>query len=528
MAAAVAPSGSDEARAYVQARLDLYARLMFAVSWVLVAFVIALYQGYPALRPPHDRLVLGVAIAGQSVFAAIWLALSRRRLSLAALYRLDAFFAAIIGVEMGVAAFVQCERYAVIYSALSFTVFARTIVMPSSGARTLAVSSISFAPLGIAAVATIASHPERLDMQPLPFLAGVVLFAGVAISLATTGSRVIYGLRRQVSEAMQLGQYTLEAKIGAGGMGAVYRARHAMLRRPTAIKLLHPDQYGPASLRRFEREVQTMSRLTHPNTVAIFDYGKSPDGVFYYVMELLDGVDLETLVALDGPQPAARVIHLLRQVCGALDEAHRAGLIHRDIKPANVILCRRGGKPDVAKVVDFGLVKELAPADGDTATTEIAGTPAYLAPEVITSPELIGARSDLYALGAVGYFLLTGQRVFDGKTAVHVCAQHVSSEPEPPSARTHNPIPAELEALVLRCLAKSPDDRPASAQAMRLALAAMPAYREWDESIAGEWWRAFEERRAPRVRIESTPLVTITRDLTQVDAAQPATTGHAT
>jgi serine/threonine-protein kinase len=531
----------DEARAAVQARLALFSKLWFWLFWVLVAVLEGTYRLFPQMRPARVEFVFECALVGQALFAAIWyFALHKRRVSLVWLYRIDTFYMFVIGLEMGNSVYMQSDLGASMYIALvwhTMVVFARVVMLPSTGMRTLIVTSLSFVPLLVGGDLILTYHPERVGLPPLVFVVGGVFLAGLAVLLATAGSIVIYGLRRQVREAIQLGQYTLEEQIGAGGMGSVYRARHLLLRRPTAIKLLPPDRYDAHSLARFEREVQSMSRLTHPNTVAVFDYGLSIDGLFYYAMEYLDGVDLETLVRTDGPQPAPRVIHILRQICGALDEAHAMGLTHRDIKPANVILCQRGRVPDFAKVVDFGLVKEITrAADDGTGTKVIAGTPAYLSPEAVTDPDTVGPASDLYALGALGYFLLTGQRVFAGNTELHICTQHVTATPVPPSKRTDNPIPADLEALILRCLAKSPAARPESAASLRRALDALPAYRDWDETAAAVWWRDFETRRPARVASPPDPArvtVTITRDLgelhddrTDVDVDAFAATGR--
>ena len=259
-------------------------------------------------------------------------------------------------------------------------------------------------------------------------LFALLALAALAIFVFTL---VVARLRREAQkaaiEAQQLGQYKLEQKLGAGGMGVVYKGHHAMLRRPTAIKMLDVDKVNEASIERFEREVQITSQLNNPNTVAIYDYGRTPEGVFYYAMEYLDGIDLQTLVERYGPQPVPRVIHILQQICGSLYEAHSLGLVHRDIKPANIMLNRRGGEPDVVKVLDFGLVKALDDEKqaGLTQQNSLTGTPLYMSPEAIQLPNSVDPRSDLYAVGAVGYFLLTGQPVFEAENVVELCQKHV-------------------------------------------------------------------------------------------------------
>ena len=338
--------------------------------------------------------------------------------------------------------------------------------------------------------ALVASSP-----MPSPPGSGIVLVAGVLLSVLLAGIvtalNTIIRLRRRIGAALKLGQYTLEEKLGEGGMGVVYRATHAMLRRPAAIKLLLKGRPGDRDLARFEREVQLTSRLAHPNTISIFDYGRTADGVFYYVMEYLDGLDLDRLVREDGPVEPARAIRILAQVSGALAEAHALGLIHRDIKPANIVLTERADEPDVVKVVDFGLVKSLDRNEAESVVANtITGTPLYLAPEAITSPDTVDARSDIYALGAVAYFLLTGQHVFEGATVLEVCSKHLLQQPVAPSARLGRALPGDLEAIVLACLAKNRDARPASAAALRVALLACRHAAMFDAVAARGWWRA--------------------------------------
>lgn len=319
-------------------------------------------------------------------------------------------------------------------------------------------------------------------------MASVATWWVVIVATASSVSAVIYGLRRDVRAARQLGQYTLEEKLGQGGMGVVYRATHAMLRRATAIKLLLPELVGEEAVARFEREVQTTARLSHPNTVRIFDYGRTADGLFYYAMELLEGANLETIVKRTGPMPPSRVVHVLAQVAGSLAEAHDRHLIHRDVKPANVLLCVRGGRPDVAKVVDFGLVKVLDKDDPQATRSDIvAGTPLFLAPESITHPDQVDARSDLYSLGCVAFFLLTGRQVFEGNTTVEICAHHLHTEPEPPSNFIKG-IPEELDAIVMELLRKDQNQRPASAHALLRRLDELKLGREWSFGMAKAWW----------------------------------------
>jgi len=261
-----------------------------------------------------------------------------------------------------------------------------------------------------------------------------------------------------------------------------------MMRRPSALKLLRVDRAGELQLRRFEREVQQTARLTHPNTITIFDYGRTHDGVFYYAMELLDGANLQRIVAVGGPQPAGRVLRILAMACGALTEAHAIGLIHRDIKPANIMLCTQGGERDVVKLLDFGLVKEVE-VDRNVALTgtgSVIGTPQYMAPEAIIDPGAVDARTDIYALGAVAYYLLAGSEVFNGRTIVEVCGQHLHQEPDPLSARGVV-VSAELEAVVRACLAKKPEARPQSAAELRKRLEACAA-APWDSENARIWW----------------------------------------
>lgn len=515
-AAGHGPRQDEEARATLQIRLTVLSRLMFWSFIVLLGGMLALYEQYPAIEPEKNDQIYIIASIGVILLAIIWRGiLVRRQVRFESLVAIDLFYSLSTGTIFASAAYLAYDLVTSSWVNLlwsCFMVFLRAIMLPSTGRRTAIAGTLTFIPMILAALGIAIETKTEL---PAPaYVSGAVMIAALVILLASIGSRIIYGLRRQVSAAMRLGQYTLDSKIGEGGNGSVYRAHHALLRRPTAIKLMLPDKIGADTIDRFEREVQHMSQLTHWNTVAVYDYGRSPDGLFYYAMEYLDGIDLENLVIDFGPQPADRVIAILLQVCAALNEAHRRGIIHRDVKPANIILCERGAVPDIAKVVDFGLAKGF---DSDTAdsTKTILGTPAYIAPEAVTDPAAIGPPADLYALGAVGYFLLTGRRVFEAKTTVDLCIQHVTATPKPPSQMTSKTIPAELEAIILQCLAKAPADRPASAEVLAKQLRAVPNAGEWSEQHAVKWWDDF--RRLPRPASANASTLTITVDLAQRD-----------
>jgi predicted Ser/Thr protein kinase len=399
--------------------------------------------------------------------------------------------------------------------AIAFTLIWRAVVIPSTPSRTAAVTALAILPLialDIWMLGVVRPHGIG-HAAAAPF---AVLWALVTLATSIVASNVVFGLRREVERVRRLGQYTLDEKIGEGAMGVVYRARHAMLRRPTAIKLLPPQRMGQKNVQRFEQEVQLTAMLTHPNTVAIYDYGRTPDGVFYYAMEFLDGINLEDLVRRYGAQPEGRVIALLRQVCRALAEAHDLGVIHRDIKPGNIILTVRGGEPDVAKVVDFGLVKELDTTGGsETHSVDghlLVGTPLYLSPEAITTPDRVDARSDLYALGAVGYFLVTGTPLFEGRTIMELCAHHLHTRPVAPSARLGRPVDRQLEAVLLSCLEKDPADRPPTATAVHDALGASDAASEWSTDDARRWWASYRPG-GPVMTGSQTEVETIAVDL---------------
>jgi serine/threonine-protein kinase len=362
--------------------------------------------------------------------------------------------------------------------------------------KTTAVAALAAAatvPIGLLTLRTMASIEVTAD----EFVAATVRSL-IAVIFATVASRVVYGLGLDVAKARQIGSYQLEEKLGAGGMGEVWKGRHRLLSRPAAIKLIHP-RFSDRSfleqdeiLARFEREALATSRMRSPHTVQIYDFGRSNDGAFYYVMELLDGLDTEQFVRRFGPVEPQRLIHFLRQACDSLAEAHEQGLIHRDIKPANLYVCHYGRHVDFIKILDFGLVKSQIPLQQEsaqlTAPTVTAGTPATMSPEQILGQPIDG-RADLYGLGCVAFWLLTGRMVFEGSAALQVVAQHLHEAPTAPSQHSEFKIPAALDAVILACLEKDPANRPASADALEQTLASLQHEDDWSPERARQWWQ---------------------------------------
>jgi len=358
----------------------------------------------------------------------------------------------------------------------------------------LAASSV---PVTVAALIHIGDMPA---LPPMQFIFTFVTPYVICVFLAWFGARIVYGLGREVGRAEELGSYRLRSRIGVGGMGEVWRADHAMLARPAAVKLVRREVLGSdpqdveTALARFEREAQVTASLQSPHTVELYDFGVSEDGSLYYVMELLEGIDLEALVKRHGPLPPERVVHVLVQVCHSLGEAHRKGLVHRDIKPSNIVLCRRAFDSDFVKVLDFGLVKRVSDSEAGVDLTkaglgQIAGTPSYIAPEIALGKKDVDGRADLYGLGCVAYWMLTGRRVFEEENAVAIILAHVNATPLAPSRVSEEALPADLDAVVLACLAKEPAARPADAEALSGLLRAVSLDRAWTADRADEWWR---------------------------------------
>ena len=381
------------------------------------------------------------------------------------------------------------------------------LVLPLSPRKTVIGSLLSatILPTFFLASYLVNGAPPEVSWWMWRFIADLSVPTYICAGIAIVGSRVVYGLQRQLSDARQMGSYRLEERLGEGGMGEVWKAKHRLLARPAAIKLIRTDAIGgpdaqaaQTALARFEREAQATSMLGSPHTIEIYDFGVTENGSFYYVMELLDGLDLRRLVEQYGAVPANRAVYLLTQVCHSLADAHASGLIHRDIKPANIFTCRRGRDVDFVKVLDFGLVKETSrPQDVHlTAEGTTTGTPAFMAPEAVYGADRVETRSDLYAVGCIAYWLVTGKLVFEGDTPIRMLLGHLNDPPPPPSTRTSQMIPPRFEEIIMECLAKDPAKRPESAEALAHRLEDSIDGPRWSARDAREWWRQVHDAAA--------------------------------
>jgi serine/threonine-protein kinase len=451
-------------------------------------------------------LRMGSTAVSIALSLALHAAIARGRLSPGAALRLAGPFEVVQAFTMALgfrAMAMESGSVVLGYSPVAVWALIFPLIVPGPTRRVVLATAATTAmdPLGIWLNAAIGGRvPPSFLLSLLP--------TAVACVVAPITARILYGLTVEVTRAREMGSYHLLDKLGQGGMGEVWRAEHRMLARGAAIKLIRPAVLGAGGqeqagevLKRFEREARATAALRSPHTIEIYDYGIAADGTFHYVMELLEGFSLQTLVDRFGPVPPARAVSLLRQACHSLAEAHAAGLVHRDVKPANLFVCRLGLDVDFVKVLDFGLVKTrgVAAFGGESLTIEGAftGTPGYMPPEVAVGADIDG-RADIYALGCVAYWLLTGELVFEGRTAMQMVVDHVKTAPVPPSRRARQAIPADLERIVLRCLEKEPSARPASVAELSRELAGLGLHEQWSEDRAREWWRTHE----PAARVD--------------------------
>ena len=496
-------------------RLAILALIMAALLLVnlFIYSLLPLLGGPRVGEPPGllDAFVLGLLALSVGVFfvARSERLEARRKLDVALLYEVTIAFVVGVGLQLAHPG-IRIPEWGVSEICLVIVLF--PVIVPNTPGKTLvaALLAASMDPLG---VALAAGNGETLP--PLAKLAAAFHWNYLCVGLAVIESLVLNRLGREVRRAREMGAYRLTERLGQGAMGEVWKARHHLLARDAAIKIIQPerllvgDEEAERLLRRFEREAQATATLESPHTVELYDFGVTEEGTFFYVMELLDGLDLDSMVRRYGPLPSERAARLLIQICHSLADAHDRGLIHRDVKPANVFVCRKGRDTDFVKVLDFGLVKSRAGVTDDpgrTVENAVLGTPAYMAPEMIRSGVEIDGRADLYSLGCVAYWLLTGKLVFEATSPMDVMIQHVNIEPDPPSARSELQIDSELEAIVLQCLRKERDERPASAAELMERLEDLGIARVWTSDRSRQWWKRHVPGTAAVPEVEPVPV----------------------
>ena len=478
-------------------RLGLIAGAFTALTLIILTLSRTLFPKIPYDWPSAmDWTVGSVSMLSLGVFLAAryWKGDPAAFVTLGLLYEIA--LAAAMGVLNHVTAPVAALTAGPLASRVIIVLVVFAAVVPSTPRRTLVAALIATTMDPLVMALTIAAR--HLEVAPAHLL-WMHIPNYLAVGIAVIISHIITGLGRQVRDARELGSYRLGALLGRGGMGEVYVAHHRMLARPAAIKLIRSEkaafdgtEHAQRVAQRFRREAEAAAGLRSPHTIELYDFGKTDDGTLYFVMELLDGIDLESLVERFGPIPPARTVHVLQQVCASLAEAHAQGLVHRDIKPANIHLCRMGLEHDFVKVLDFGIVKSRQPVTERpqlaTAADRIIGTPAFMPPEMATGGAVDG-RADLYGVGCLGYWLLTGRLVFSGDSANEIIAQHIRAVPVPPSIHSPFPVDGSLDDAILECLAKDAERRPPDALDAARRLAACDVGEPWTEQHAERWWR---------------------------------------
>jgi serine/threonine-protein kinase len=483
----------------------------FALLMTVLVVLVAVFQQPVWHEITTEQLLLGRIPQVLSIVlsAGLFLVTRSRRLSHSAILRIGLVYEFLFCLVISVGYSLFTAATYGIFAALTMATLVIAVyplIVPSPPRLTLfaALASAATAPLGV----LVASLLDLTETSAADYL-GVSIYPAMCVVLAVFGSRIVYGLNTDVARARELGSYRLEEILGKGGMGEVWRAKHRLLARPAAVKLIRPQARGGSipvdeSIRmgqRFEREAQVTASLKSPHTVGLYDFGQTDDGDFYYVMELLDGVDLDSMVTRYGPLSAERVVFILRQLCQSLAEAHDVGLVHRDIKPANLLLCQYGRDFDFVKVLDFGLValgQDRRSQDLRLTRDGIAGgTPAYMPPEMAAGREVDG-RTDIYAVGCVAYWLLTGRRVFEAKTPMALILAHMDQQPKPPSEGSEIGIPRALDEAVLACLEKDPSKRPQDADELTRLLDACPLDSPWTAERARTWWQTHRPQVAAR------------------------------
>jgi serine/threonine-protein kinase len=527
LSSAFPPEVLEQVRGRVRL-LSLLMLLAFAFDLVVYsANWLAILAGYPAptgfLETGGFQVINVVAVAAS---AGLWWVARSRRVSATRLHTLGLAYEIIICFIIATITFWQYYVLNLMLPNLTWVpvvIILFPLIMPGPPGRMLAAAVAAGATAPVALL--LLEVTGKVVAAPDAYFQ-VTVHSAFAVGFAYTGAQLVYGLGRAVTAAREFGSYHLVERLGQGGMGEVWRAQHRMLARSAAIKLIRPSVLSAArpgvseeARRRFEREAQAIALLRSPHTVELFDFGLSTDGTFYYVMELLDGLDADTLVRRFGPVPAERAIYLLRQVCHSLSEAEAHGLVHRDVKPANIFVCRYGEDCDFVKVLDFGIAKPVGvgvDTETEAALTQmnvVHGTPAFMAPEQALDRSNVDTRADVYSAGCVAYWLLTGKLVFTAETAMALLLHHAQTPPTPPSARTELPIPEALDQLVMSCLAKDPTERPQSARELSRRLAAVEGAGAWTEDRTRDWWTRHQpvlrQERKSIARVPDVPMAPV-------------------